>query len=204
MLRLLSKHFRKPEGLFGKFIANRMVKMNYNAYHALDRHANLEKGMNIFEIGYGPGYGIEYFLDNYDITYHGIDYSELMYANAKKRLDSNYSDNRGKLHFGDFLEYNHCDESMDRVLFSNVTYFWKDLNIPFKNIYSMLKDDGKLILYMSDKKLLEKRSMTNNRNFNLHDKRDVVKILSQCGFRDIVETRLYEDNPHRIIIEAVK
>lgn len=204
MLRLLSRHFRKPEGLLGKYIAKKMMKMNDHAYHAIDREAKIKDEMNIFEIGYGPGYGFNFFLNKYDVTYHGIDYSKMMYDNAKKVIGKMFPNNRGELYYGDFLEYNHRGDSMDLVLFSNVTYFWKDLYTPFKNIHSILKDSGKLVFYMTDKKLLETRAHTNNRHFNHHDKARVKEILSECGFIGIKETLVNPENRHRIIIAATK
>lgn len=204
MHKLFSKYFRKPEGLIGYYISHKMKKMNEVVYHKLDEKSNIISDMNIFEIGFGPGYGLNYFLKKYKINYHGIDFSKQMYNRTQKIKSKNFPENKGQLFYGDFLEFNKEDMNIDIVLFANVTYFWDDLIIPFKKIFSLLKDGGNLIFYMSGKSRLENKTHTSTKHFNHHDENTVYQTLVNCGYKNVNMTLFDDSTDDRYIFSAMK
>lgn len=78
---LINKNFRKPRGLIGRYII-RFLKKNQIEYDELDPLLKLNKEDIVLEIGYGLGKGIYDFSQKYDCTFHGIDFSRLMYLKA--------------------------------------------------------------------------------------------------------------------------
>ncbi len=86
MLRSLGLQLRKPSGFFGKIVSAMMIKWNRNRYKTLIKDLMIQPNDKIFEIGYGPGLGVNLISKSYDsCIVYGIDYSELMYQKATKR-----------------------------------------------------------------------------------------------------------------------
>jgi cyclopropane fatty-acyl-phospholipid synthase-like methyltransferase len=90
----IEQNLRKPKGLFGQLIA-RKLKTNLPEYREVLKYLDLKNGMKLFEIGYGPGYGINYIHKNYDVAIDGIDFSNLMYKKATRRTQR-YKKNKSK------------------------------------------------------------------------------------------------------------
>ena len=199
-----ARNFRKPTGLVGSLVANIMAKQNMFVYSSIDQFADIEDGMELFEIGYGPGAGLKYLLARHDVTIDGLDFSTLMFKRAKRKNGKSLRNGKIHLEFGDFALYEPNGKKYDRVYFANVTYFWKDLQPHFEKIRSMLKDDGKLVFYMSNKSALEKNPMTSTDVFNRHDVKDVLDCIKAIGFKDAVSHVIVDDTGDRLILEARK
>ena len=204
MKKIIASQLRKPAGFFGKVIGRMLSKNNQFAYQSLDAHLSMSSGMRALEIGYGPGTGLRYFLTKYAIRIDGIDFSELMYRNASKTNARHIREGRANLRFGDFLDEPFEDELYDRVYFANVTYFWKDLHQPFAKISRLLKKNGKLVFYMTDKSFLENNGVTKTDFFHKHDCADVMGILVDHGFTDINRHAISDTNTAFLVVEATK
>jgi cyclopropane fatty-acyl-phospholipid synthase-like methyltransferase len=204
MHKLLSKHFRKPSGLLGLWVGKNLLKQNCDVYKELERLATFEKGMRVFEIGYGPGLGATKFALRYNLQYEGIDFSHLMYKKASKRVRKAKLTEQAKLRYGNFLTESFQNEHYDRILFANVTYFWKELKHPFHKMFEMLKPKSRLVFYMSDVQRLQASPLANTPHFHHHSRADIEEALSQSGFQNIRFTDILEDNPGRCIVEAEK
>lgn len=204
MNKFFSKYFRKPEGIIGYFISNKMKKMNEIVYQRIDDHSKIIDNMHIFEIGFGPGYGLNFFLNKYNVNYHGIDFSKQMYNRSLKLMRNNFPENNGQLFFGDFLQFENDDLKIDLVFFANVTYFWDELKTPFKKIYSLLNNCGNLIFYMSGRSRLENKKHTSTEHFNHHNDIYVLNTLMKCGFKNVKSSFLEENSTDRLIFRAEK
>lgn len=152
--RLLAKNFRKPGGLIGRLII-RSLKKNYIEYEEMDSLLKLRKDDVVLEIGYGLGQGIYDFAKKMDCTFHGIDFSRLMYSKARKL--NHESIERGKviLHCADFDHYGFNKDSFHCIYFLNVIYFWDEVESRLKKIFSLLKQPGKVIIFMADAQCFE-------------------------------------------------
>lgn len=100
---LLSKHFKKPEGILGRFVSKLLLNYNKATYETLGNRAELSDDLNLFEIGYGPGYGVIYLCSKYKLNYSGIDFSKLMHKQATKRVKKKKLQSFINLDYGDFL-----------------------------------------------------------------------------------------------------
>ena len=183
--RLIAKNFRKPSGLFGHYII-RFLKKNQIEYDEMESLLKLNKHDIVLEIGYGLGKGIYDYSKKYDCTFHGIDFSRLMYSKA---LMLNYENvNSGKIILlcADFDHYRFENDSFHCIYFLNVIYFWSEIQIRLKKILSMLKQNGKVIIFMADAECFKDIKQSEGETiFYRHSIGDVAKEMEKTGFKTI-------------------
>lgn len=185
MLRTIAKQFRRPSGFLGKLASKFMQKGNLKAYEKLFKFLTIQDNQKIFEIGYGHGLGIENILSKHNCFVSGIDFSKLMYKQASKRNQQYIAQNKAKLHFGDFLEFEMEEKLYDKVFCINVVYFWNDLLLPFTKIRKSLKKDGTFCFYMAHKDELGKIKFATDGIFNKRTIEEVTDKLKEAGFSSI-------------------
>ena len=185
MLHKISSQFRKPDGWLGKIISKLMIKGNSREYDKMLRELDVKPGDRIFEIGYGPGIGIDQICSSFDCHVSGIDFSELMFKQASERNKIHVQKNKAKLFYGDFLDFEMPATGYDKIFCLNVIYFWDNLNIPFTKIRSLLKEVGWFCFTMAAKDHLDKAPFASDRVFNKYSIETVVAELQNGGFTDI-------------------
>jgi cyclopropane fatty-acyl-phospholipid synthase-like methyltransferase len=191
ILRIFEKQFRKPTGYWGNVVANKMLRNNRTEYEKIIETLEIKPHSKLFEIGYGPGYGLSRVLSEYNCTVTGLDYSELMYKRASKRNAIVIEKGRAELYYGNFLDEHWDFKDYDLVYCVNVVYFWDDLVLPFTKIRNMLSDDGAFCFYMVKPEFIKKQKMSDSGIFNYHTIEDAVAALEKAGFKNI--TYYYED-----------
>jgi len=180
--RLKDRNFRKPVGLMGRYII-RFLRKNQPEYDELEPLLNLNKDDVILEIGYGLGQGIYDFAGKYDCSFHGIDFSRLMYSKARKLNREFIRQGKVVLHCADFDGYAFQPESYHCIYFLNVIYFWKETGSRLKKIYSLLKPGGKVIIFMADAVIFKDIQPAKGKPiFFLHSVGEVVKEMEKTGF----------------------
>lgn len=181
----MATNFRKPSGLFGRYII-RFLKKNQIEYDEMDSLLKLNKDDIVLEIGYGLGKGIyDYSKKNY-CTFHGIDFSRLMYSKAL-RLNHEYI-KLGKviLKCADFENYSFENNTFHCIYFLNVIYFWDEIHSRLKKIFRILKQNGKVIIFMADAEYFKDNKQSESETiFYLHSIGDVVKEMEKIGFNAI-------------------
>jgi ubiquinone/menaquinone biosynthesis C-methylase UbiE len=180
-----ASQFKKPEGLFGVFTSNLMVKGNQKNYARLIKDLDLQPHSKLLEIGYGPGIGIRMIAEICSTcTIHGIDFSKLMYRRASKYNKRYIDAGRVLLQHGDFLKVPVANNDYDSIFCLNVVYFWNDLRAPFEKVLSLLKKGGAFHIFMADRAfLLEKKAPDSV--FNKHSIEQVVETLKAAGFTKV-------------------
>ncbi|MEI6090921.1 MAG: class I SAM-dependent methyltransferase [bacterium] len=168
-----------------------MLRNNNIEYDKIIATLEMKPNSRLFEIGYGPGYGIRKILSEFNCTITGIDFSELMYKQAMNRNAKFIEKGRAELHHGDFLGTNKSFTNIDLVYCLNVVYFWDDLVIPFTKIKNMLNPDGAFCFYMVGSKLMNKLNVSDNGIYNKYDIEDASTALEKSGFKNI--TYYYDD-----------
>jgi cyclopropane fatty-acyl-phospholipid synthase-like methyltransferase len=103
--RLIATNFRKPRGLIGRYII-KFLKKNQIEYDEMDSLLKLNKDDTVLEIGYGIGKGIFDYSKKYDCTFHGIDFSRLMYSKARRLNHENNKLGKVILQCADFEIFN--------------------------------------------------------------------------------------------------
>jgi len=103
--KLINKNFRKPSGLFGRYII-KYLKKNQIEYDEMDSLLDYIRTTSFLKFGYGLGKGIYDYSNKYDCTFHGIDFSRLMYSKAHKLNHENIKRGKVILQNADFDYYN--------------------------------------------------------------------------------------------------
>ena len=183
--KLKARNFRKPEGLMGRYII-RFLKKNQIEYDELEPLLKLNKDDNVLEIGYGLGSGIFNYGKKYRCTFHGIDFSRLMYSRATRLNREQIRRGNVILLCADFDNYNFENDTFNCIYFLNVIYFWDEIYSRLKKIFSILKQNGKVIIFMADAEYFKDNMHTEiNPVFYLHKVSDVVEGMKMTGFRNI-------------------
>jgi len=182
---LINKNFRKPGGLIGRYII-RFLRKNQIEYDEMDALLRLNKNDVVLEIGYGLGKGIYDYAQKYDCTFHGIDFSRLMYKKARKLNREHIKRGKVILQCSDFDDYSYEDDIFHCVYFLNVIYFWDEIETRLKKIYSILKPNGKVIIFMADAECFKDTGQTAAQTlFYRYGIDHVMKEMGQAGFRSI-------------------
>jgi len=183
--RLMAINFRKPGGLFGRYII-RFLKKNQIEYDEMDALLKLNKDDNVLEIGYGLGYGIYDYSKKYDCTFHGIDFSRLMYSKARKLNHDNIKRGKVILQCADFDNFNYKNDTFHCIYFLNVIYFWDEIQSRLNKIFSILKQNGKVIIFMADAECFRDNKQFEGKTiFFRYSIGDVVKEMEKTGFKSI-------------------
>jgi SAM-dependent methyltransferase len=183
--KLMSKNFRKPTGLFGRYII-KFLKKNQPEYDEMDALLNLNKNDMVLEIGYGLGKGIYDFSKKYDCTFYGIDFSRLMYSKALRLNHENIKLGKVILQCADFDHYSIENDTFHCIYFLNVIYFWDEIHSRLKKISEMLKQNGKVIIFMADSEYFKDMKQTGGETiFYLYSIVDVIKEMESIGFNNI-------------------
>lgn len=66
----------------------------------------------------------------------------------------------------------------------NTIYFWPDPETDLKEIYRVLKPDGKLIVTFRSKERMEKLELTKH-GFKLYEPKEAVQFVSHAGFKNV-------------------
>jgi SAM-dependent methyltransferase len=201
---LFAPQFLKPQGLFGMLVSKVMRDNNFFVYPGIEQHADFRDNERILEIGYGPGVGIDYFLNKYRVQIDGVDFSKMMFLEASKRNKAHIKNGSLKLYHGDFESFLPERGAYDHVIFANVIYFWADLHGIFKKIHTLLTPDGTLVFYMSNKGLLDKNRVADNPLFIKYTDSYVTGVLAEAQFTDISTHSIVNQNNEFLIVKAKK
>ncbi|MGE5395708.1 MAG: class I SAM-dependent DNA methyltransferase [Candidatus Saccharibacteria bacterium] len=183
MLESLGQQLRKPSGLFGRIVSRMMDTRNRKFYLRMIREMRIQNGDRIYEIGYGPGLGVQMIASNIsDCTISGIDFSELMVQMASKRNKRFIDEGRVNLKYGDLLTADTTGERYDKIFCVNVIYFWKDLKPVFQKIHSMLSSEGSFCIFMTPAKDLSGGFAV---EFNKYSIEEVVAALKESDFKNV-------------------
>lgn len=197
LLKSINKQFKKPAGFGGRVISKIMEKGNSGAYNKLITLMQVNPGDTIFEIGYGPGLGIEKILSKTDCSYTGIDFSELMYKRALKRYKNLIDNKKVNLFFGNFIYFKNNLGKFDKIYCINVIYFWDELFEPFSKVKSMINTGGSFYIFMAHFKNQKNTKYFLDEIFNKYTIEQVEHSLYSAGFSNVEYT--YE---HAYFIKA--
>ncbi len=137
--------FKQPHGSLGQVAGFIMAKRPSNIERnqwTLDL-LDLRPDDRVLEIGFGPGIAIEkasQVVTNGMIV--GIDHSETMLRQAKKRNAAAIGEGRVQLQLGSVTELPHFDQPFDKIFSANVVQFWDEPVAVFKSLHQRLAPGG--------------------------------------------------------------
>jgi len=137
--------FKQPHGLVGNLagfiMANRPSNIERNGW-TLDL-LELKPMDHILEIGFGPGIAIEKASQIVtDGLIAGIDHSETMLIQARKKNSAAIQRNRVELFLGTVETLPAFDRPFNKIYSANVVQFWDDPVAIFKKLRTLLAPGG--------------------------------------------------------------
>ena len=174
--------FKQPHGplgqLAGFIMANRPSNIERNEW-TLELLA-LKPTDRLLEVGFGPGIAIEnaskIITDGLIV---GVDHSETMLYQARKRNATAIQRGTVKLYLGSVSALPSFDRPFDKICSANVAQFWHDPVAVFEKLRTLLTAGG----------VIATTYMPRNRgatNASAHEKaKEVMKQLKEAGFSSI-------------------
>lgn len=156
-------------------------------------YLNLNALSKCLDVGCGTGnYTIETYKRGYPIV--GLDPSKTMLEKARSKCDGNVIELI--LDCVEEIPYTHSE--FDGVFSVCAIHHFKDIDLAFKEIYRVLKDNGKLVMFTSTHIQIDgywlnhyfPRIIKNSKRNRLRNTDVIASKLMKAGFKNI-ETKIY-------------
>lgn len=142
-----TQQFGRPEGKIGSLVGWSMALKNRERNMWAVEKMNIQPNDKVLEIGYGPGTTLKLISEKLGHgSIVGIDHSEIMYKQAFSRNAEGIKNKKVELLCGSLWDLIHPENSFDKILASNVHFFWKEPQGEFDRLKKLLKTGGRLYL----------------------------------------------------------
>lgn len=190
-LQELASQLSHPDGENGIQTAYSMNVANDNMIRNTIAQIDTKDQAKILEIGPGNGTHIKYvFEKNPNLSYYGIDVSELMVNEATKLNDRFTSNSKAIFEWTNGEKIAHPDAFFDSIFTANTIYFWKNPEEYIQEIFRVLKPKGEFILAFIPKEVMEKIPFSKY-GFELYDNEKAKSLLQGAGLE--IENLLSEE-----------
>lgn len=200
----LNDQCRKPHGKEGIETIKNMNKNHERISEFAFKCIKINKDDKIIDIGCGGGVNIDKFLKKTNNNVYGLDYSEVSVSESTKRNKEAVNEGRCEIIQANVMDMPLEDEQFNIVSAFETIYFWPDLNVAFKEIYRILKNNGQFMIglgtdghHPDDKKWLNEVE-----GMNLYTKEDLSEYLENAGFKSI--SLFQPENEHILVTVAKK
>jgi len=147
----IGNRWHHPRGLVGRLAGHAMAIMGEKANRLAVDALHIGVRDTILELGFGPGRAIELLASRAtEGLIYGIDQSEIMLEQAKRRNRLAVRTGRVFLYKAPFEALPFPDESIDKVLAVNVVCFWADPMAVMGEIRRVLRPNGCVSIYAND------------------------------------------------------
>jgi SAM-dependent methyltransferase len=184
--RFVWGQFRKPSGLFGRFIGNGMARGNeYDARWTVSL-LDIQPESHVLEIGFGPGVSTQYAAEKATKGFvAGIDHSETMVQAARKRNAGAIKAGRMDLKQGDVAALPFPDDSFNKAFSIHSIYFWIKPVDGLKELRRVLKPGGLLAITIQPKDKWNEVQKRESSLRTLYFSAELAGMLSDAGFREV-------------------
>lgn len=181
----IARNFRQPKGLLGKLIGLLMNKGNDSMNRITIQLLNVQPDDHVLEIGFGNGkYIREIAQKMQNGCVAGVDFSETMVRQAKKRNKMFIKEGIVDIKLGEVNKIDFDDATFDKIFTVNTLYFWPNPEKDIQEIKRVLKPNGTLIISFRSKEKMETLDITKN-GFRLYETQEVVQLAQNAGFKDV-------------------
>lgn len=183
--KLLAAQLRKPDGQFGRTVAENMNKSNNTINLHTIQLLQLSPDDAVLEIGMGNGFFCKDILSSHEtVTYTGCDFSELMIDEASSINKEWVAAGRARFVEADITQLPFEDNSFHKLLTVNTIYFWEDTLKPLTEIFRVLKPGGVAVISLRTKESMLKMPFVQY-GFSLFEENELLSTLKQVAFSDI-------------------
>ena len=142
----------------------------------------LRDGESLLELGCGPGHALQELLRLPQLERAiGLDWSEVMLAQAAHRNRRTLGAGRLALVRGDFAKLPFIDELVDAVLAVNVAYFMQS-SAAVREAHRVLRKGGRIVLYATDERAMRRWPFAGSDTHRLFDHDRLAALLTDAGF----------------------
>ena len=194
----------KPEGFGGKIMLNMMNRGHASMAAWGFKHISVEADAVSLDVGCGGGMNIKKLLEKSPEGYvKGIDYSEASVAKSEKINKKAIEEGRCEVIQGNVMELPFEEATFDLVTAFETIYFWPDIVKEFRQIYRVLKEDGKFMICNEsngenpkDAKWIDKID-----GMRIYNEPKIREALMAAGFKKI---KVDSNNKHWLCIVVKK
>lgn len=168
----IGKQLARPTGWRGRLVGAAMRVANRRATALAIEALAVAPGNAVLDFGCGAGDAIPCLSRRArDGQIYGIDHSADMIAAAARRHA------HATFHCASFTALPLPAASVDRVLATNVAYFWYDDGAVLDEIRRVLRPGGRLSVYVTAASALRRAGLGNSGTHRLFDRYDLARIL---------------------------
>ncbi len=178
----IGAQLRSPSGAWGQVAGRAMALANARPNAMAIAAVGIKAGESLLELGCGPGHALQELLRAPQIERAiGLDWSEVMLAQAARRNRTAIEAGRLELIRGDFARLPFADEIVEAVLAVNVVYFMRSSAV-LREAYRVLRPGGRAVLYATDMSAMQKWPFAGEETHRLFDRDRLTSILVDAGF----------------------
>ena len=185
--KFMASQLRQPSGFFGRHIMVHLLnRINVSINNLALETLQLNSHDHVLEVGFGGGDLIarmSRILVKGHIT--GVDYSQDAVEACTKRFVSLIKAGMLDLHCANVVELPFETGTFSKACSVNTIYFWPDPLTALRQIQSVLKAKGKLVVCFSPRQVMEKRGKVIHHGFMLYEPEEVTALLTGVGFRHV-------------------
>ncbi|MES3153292.1 class I SAM-dependent methyltransferase [Sphingomonas faeni] len=138
----LARQLASPSGTGGRLVGQAMRVANRRPTRLAITALDVRRGDTVLDLGCGTGDAIPALTAAAGTgRVYGLDHSQDMIASARRRHPG------AAFYAAPFTDIPMLDESVDRILASNVAYFWHDDRAVLGEIRRVLRRGGRLAVY---------------------------------------------------------
>lgn len=183
MWRSVAQQLSNPSGLAGKVLGMLMKRANRLPTQLAIDALGIAPGQDVLDLGCGPGQAIEQMLPlAFPGRVCGIDRSPTMIGQACRANRNAISNGQASLVTGAFERLPYPDACFDRILASNVAYFWHDAGAVLAEVRRVLKPGGRLSIYVTDAETMRGWKIAKAGTHRLYGVEDLRSVLAAGGF----------------------
>ncbi len=182
-LKQLASQLSCPKNTEGIEVANMMHDSNIGMTQKTIAALNISNGDLILELGHGNCKHLPEILNSAkDISYYGLEISELMQKQATENNIAATQGNKASFHLYDGQKTPFSENTFHKILTVNTIYFWEDADAFIKEIYRVLKPGGYFAIGFADNDFMESLPFTAY-GFDLYSKEMVYNLAEVAGFK---------------------
>lgn len=137
---------------------------------------------SVLDLGCGPGDAVPLLLAAApDGAVHGLDHAPEMLVTARQRYPT------ATFHQGSFTALPFAAQSFDRVLATNVAYFWRDHETVLGELRRILRPGGRLAVYVSEQAMLRRIGLATTGTHRLFTRDQFREMLGPAA--SIIDVR---------------
>ncbi|WP_431235406.1 class I SAM-dependent methyltransferase [Mycolicibacterium psychrotolerans] len=187
----LARQLGDPTGFAGRLVGRVLNRGNRSLVVAAVAAMECRPTSDVADIGFGGGVGLDILLDREGTVVHGVEMSETMLAEARRRFANDIARGRLRLYTGRMESLPLDDSALDAIISTNTVYFVPDLAAALRELARVLRPGGRLVLGIGDPDQMTKMPFTRH-GFRLRPVGELVSAIREAGFVQIEDRRVGE------------